>query len=74
MNLQISVADLIQVHVALCWQKIRLVEKTRNLHKEPNLSAKGKQDCRRGLLKQMDENNRIRNRIAKILYAKNNYK
>jgi hypothetical protein len=72
MDLRISVTDLTQIHTALCWQKIRLVDKGRNLHKEPNLSAKEKQDCRRGLLKQIDENNRIRNRIARILYPKNN--
>lgn len=70
MNLQISVADLTQVHTALCWQKIRLVNKTRDLHKEHNLSAKEKKDCRGGLIKQMDENNRLRTRIAKILWPK----
>jgi hypothetical protein len=72
MNLRISVADLHQVHTALCLQKIRLVYKVKDLNKEPHLSASEKQDCRRGLLKQMDENNRIRNRIARILYPKNN--
>lgn len=70
MNLKISVADLTQVYVALCFDKLRLVKRTKDLHKEPNLSAKEKQDCRRGLLKQMDENNRLRTRIARILYPK----